>query len=423
MKVLSFLARLIRRLFRVQANDTTYKSAPVALTPGIDVQPQTVEIPPANEVIEPVKRPARRAKKVSSAETGLTLAELLDGIDSTLESLTFGDGELNGFMDRSTVKALRTLGPTLLPFGLNSLLDWGNGVSRFVTNTSTFPSLVFIAMNDGERAIDGMCSPDFFFAVKEKKVPALVTRVDGVVYQTGFGWRDKKLNRTVWASFYVGINKATGEVKTTSYLTHSPVRTRTGTYCQRKWEVGSWFGGESQEESRNAVAHCVSVMFNAWSSIPDHWTVSASKRGKRFRAAIPRSRTASYFRNRDRSALTSGGKLRPIIHHVREHVRQLADGSESTVKEHIRGVRSFVWNGAQCDVIAPRFHTWYANKFDVAAADETSESADRLIPLSAVVGAIVEMESTQRAVPVSSLPRLSDEQQPEQLKEIARVAA
>jgi len=93
---------------------------------------------------------------------------------------------------------------------------------------------------------------------------------------------------------------------------------------------------------------------NWWISREENWSVAVKKAGERITFAIPKKLTAQFFKDRIK-VTNDAGSTKRIIHHVREHEREVGEG-KTTVKEHIRGLANFDWKGYDCRVTAPKFN-------------------------------------------------------------------
>ena len=83
---------------------------------------------------------------------------------------------------------------------------------------------------------------------------------------------------------------------------------------------------------------------------------------------MDKSLTKKYFADRDKTIKTASGRNKKIVHYVKEHERDYK-GKKTIVKEHIRGVSKFTWNGYECLVTAPEFHSLPTAQFNVGAED------------------------------------------------------
>jgi hypothetical protein len=79
--------------------------------------------------------------------------------------------------------------------------------------------------------------------------------------------------------------------------------------------------------------------------------------------------TKKYFADRDLTVRTENGNRKKIIHFVSEHERTVKD-KKVVIKEHLRGLNKFTWNGYDCVVTAPKFSRLDTVVFDLAPEQE-----------------------------------------------------
>lgn len=339
-----------------------------------------------------------------------TLGELLDGIDKTFKALTIGTSG-DSCTHHETRIGLRRLGPTVIPESWLNIPpaadpNWTGGEWMPIVNPVLsevnkidFPSLIFIAVNEGDLTDDHWLYPDFLYATRLDRRPSYTGAVGDVIYETGAAYRTTT-KRLSWQSFHVGIDKKTGVVTAGRelYRQYVPIDKHGGHgYMRTQWDVplrSTEWGGDSHQLHR--LAYMFARAFQFWRAKAAFWSVSVRKDGRRCTFAIHPKQTAVYFRDRGRTALTAGGKLRPIIHHVREHPRVLASGRETTVREHIRGLRTFNWRGYLCAVTAPKFHIWSADQFVLPGMPEEVRHKDKdYLSIKELGGDLAYMEDMQ----------------------------
>lgn len=78
--------------------------------------------------------------------------------------------------------------------------------------------------------------------------------------------------------------------------------------------------------------------------------VGYEKEHVNFGIELPRAKY--FFADRDNDVLAADGKRKRIFHYVSEHSR-LVKGKLTSVREHYRGLRSFVWNGYDINIVLP----------------------------------------------------------------------
>ena len=86
--------------------------------------------------------------------------------------------------------------------------------------------------------------------------------------------------------------------------------------------------------------------------------------------ALDWKRTSYFFKDRD-TVLTPKGKPARIFHIVKPHLRKKADGTESAVHLHFRGLRRFKWGNYNVHITVPGLHHIPLTDFTVGLNDMT----------------------------------------------------
>ena len=334
------------------------------------------DITPKGEVLK------RRYDKSKSK----TLSDLLDELEYTFDAMEI-DYDKMSYLLKSEVKGLKKYGVSVIPELVNK--SDKNLEQTFINSNVELPSILFMAINDGESSNDkqNFMNPDFFFAIKQKKCPWFVAKQTGVIFNCGFGYRDAydKDKKILWVNFYITVNQS-GEVLCTHYLANNTVQTPTGMYNKKSWVVYNW--GRNDLE-KDYVSKIVAHYFNTWISKRTMWSTTVERNEHRAVFYVDPRETKTYFKGRDKS-VTENGVTKRIIHLVEEHKRNYLNGRVAVVREHIRGLNKFTWKGFNCYVASPKFHidvqTYTAPAEDVAEEDvgvgkkyvETSAFADIL---------------------------------------------
>lgn len=155
-------------------------------------------------------------------------------------------------------------------------------------------------------------------------------------------------------------------------------------FITHQWEVEKYWI-EPFQKGRASYGEVVAMAVNFAMTIDNHWNLSVHRKTSRHRKypltcnlIINETLVKRLFRNRDKveRVMTKGGKRRPILHWARAHYRRNFEQptswakrlfyrlfpyfrkvrSVSTVKTHLRGLTSFVLDGAQCRLILPGLH-------------------------------------------------------------------
>ena len=107
------------------------------------------------------------------------------------------------------------------------------------------------------------------------------------------------------------------------------------------------------------------MAINSALSVDNGVHVRVAKGSKRVTFAIDMLRTPYFFKDRDKT-VNENGKTQKIFHIVAGHKRKPANGEETTVKSHFRGIRKFMWNGFKINILLTGKHikSFNENKAD-----------------------------------------------------------
>jgi len=306
---------------------------------------------------------------------GKTIKKTLDNLDAHFERL-YIKREVKGWSgsaDWNTLRALRKMGPFVPQPGYQVESDKIEHEKR--------PTMMFFA-NDPSFQMDEDDNIAFVYAIK------LPTRnqwfleahnKEHPVYEIGIGFQcGHTEGKLYWGTYDVQIidNQA---VPLKRLYGHQVSLPNGEGYVSRNWRL-STFGSDNNIEGVKYYAHSV---FNFWQAKNEMWHVICKKDGKRMTFCVPKKDTKHYFK--DRENVVEDGVSKKIIHHVRAHDRKTGGGS-SHVREHIRGLRQFKWNGYGINVKTPMIGnelifdefnvdpTWKTNK-----TITTAEAVTRLV--------------------------------------------
>lgn len=252
--------------------------------------------------------------------------------------------------------------------------------------------------------------PHIFFALKLTKLPMGVEPLPGHPYK--FGEVVKLDGKLMWLVMYAVIDKQTGKVSVCREQRQEIVdignRPRHEKDCARynkKWNgnPAMMYPHEAENKDLAKVMHHYKVIFKNvfdwWTQRKDEsWNVSVKQGKRRLVFSLNRMDTKRYFADRDLSIQTSTGKRKKIIHFVSEHERVVKD-KKVVIKEHLRGLNKFTWNGYDCVVTAPKFSQVSTVLFDVAP-EEGSELQEqykdaKLVGMTKVVDILINREESQ----------------------------
>jgi hypothetical protein len=225
-------------------------------------------------------------------------------------------------------------------------------------------------------------SPHIFFCLKISKLPMGVEPLPGHAYK--FGEVIKVYGKLMWMVMYVVIDKKTGKVSVCRELRQSEVQVkkrpsrsdRDCTHYNKRWSgnPAMMYPHEAENKDLQAVLHHYKItfknVFDWWTQRKDKsWNVSTRLGKRRLVFSLDRMDTKKYFADRDLTIQTETGKRKKIIHFVSEHERTIKD-KKVVIKEHLRGLNKFTWNGYDCVVTAPKFSKLNTVVFDIAPEEE-----------------------------------------------------
>lgn len=375
---------------------------------------------PAITALEP---PRQRTERHVKRKRDLT--DLLDSIKTTFDDLTLRADSMSWVASQTRI-GLRKLGPHIPEYDWQAQTksDWHQIFNddegpRPAVDPADLSTLIFIGFpnvahgtdqrgkNLGENPSDRGIQ-EFIFAVRLSKLPLLVEAVPGqAYYQCGIVYRVTKKS-LVWTSFYVVVGRD-GSVHAARerYCTNHSVTTKAGgngkkgrdrtthNYARKKlgFQIAAGQKWGSMDEIELVLARKFANAVKWWGKKASMWSISVASRGDRVTFCIPPGEAKTYFRDRGRNALTPAGKRRPIFHVCREHGRELPDGRVVVVKEHSKGLREFNWQGYECAITAPTFHTVLSHAFNVPSLESDNDEIPKgMIDISKVGKVISDYE-------------------------------
>lgn len=282
-----------------------------------------------------------------------TLSDLLDNIEATFNTYKLKLSP-NSWISRDECIGFRKLGAHVPQkiFDLHS--------SLVVVDKK--PSMFLVSSGAGH---DENGSMKYLFGIKHKKLPWHVQKVDGTPY--AFGMAHKYDKDLFWIHGWIVIT-SDNKVVLCEELRFDPIRLPNGHgYMRKKMDIPELAAGLKEGEFAKdlVVKMAFAAAFNYWVKRADRWSVSVLHRGERLTFSVDKENTKRYFANRDKTVKTETGHTKKIVHFVQEHDRAV-NGKTTKVKEHIRGLSVFDWNGYKCVVTAPEFHHAASISFDIA---------------------------------------------------------
>jgi hypothetical protein len=227
-----------------------------------------------------------------------------------------------------------------------------------------------------------------------------------------FGEVVKLDGKLMWIVMYAVIDKHTGEISVCREqrqeivnIRNRPRSERDRTYYNRRWNgnPAMMYPHEAENQDMKKVLHHYKVIFKNvfdwWTQRKDEsWNVSVKQGKRRLVFSLDRMDTKRYFADRDLSIQTSTGKRKKIIHFVSQHDRVVRD-KKVVIKEHLRGLNKFTWNGYDCVVTAPKFSQISTVIFDIAP-EEASELQEqyrdaKLVGMTKVVDLLTKHEDSK----------------------------
>lgn len=310
--------------------------------------------PSGEEYIEVPESP--EAESTPKAEKfPKTLSDLLDNIEGTFNTYKLKLSP-NSWISRDECIGFRKLG---------AHIPHKNYI-RFSKHKPTAvdkkPSMFLVSLGAYDNEENGALK--FLFGIKHKKLPWHVKKVDGTPY--AFGMAHKYDKELFWIHGWIVITPD-NELVLCEELRYDPIRLPNGHgYMRKKMDIPELAAGlkEGDLAKDQVVKLTFTAAFNWWVGRAERWSVAVLSKGERLTFSVPKEDTKRYFANRDKTVKTATGKAKKIVHYVHEHDRVINNKSVK-VKEHIRGLSVFDWNGYKCIVTAPEFHHAVSINFDI----------------------------------------------------------
>ena len=345
---------------------------------------------------EPVKQKAPEAKQRRPRNTKRSqdLSDLLDNLDITFESLKLPSMK-ESWLERDSIIGLKKLGIHIpSPWEM----EWTEDSSKiFLDVSKPLPAIMCVAIPNKEEK-ENKVYPKIMFAIKYKKLPWHVAYHSGVPYLYGGAYEFH--GKLFWMHMYVTVNRKTGAMtfceelqKVTNVIR---VNGKQPTfYVSKQWKEASFLVDDlsSVEAMKNCSMNVMRAMHKWWINRDDRWNVIIKKNGDRITFGVNDKDTPYFFKNRDK-VVTENGETKRIIHYVKEHERT-RNGKTNVIKQHIRGLREFNWNGYHCKVMSPKLETKTAATFTVGS--EESDGQEDMVYLSKVGKMLADFEERKKA--------------------------
>jgi len=231
-------------------------------------------------------------------------------------------------------------------------VDFGNKVC--VDNIKFMPAMMAVAFPHADS--EDQIFPHVFFCFKLTRLPFGVQPLKGHPYRVGVVYKlDEKL---LWVTMHIVVDVDTGELKICREAKQAivDVKDRHRTRYNKRWNGDPCLidGHDPDKYSPEEYLHHYKVtfknVFDWWvGRRNESWNVAVKKNKRKLTFSIGRTETKRYFADRDKTV-----NKKKIIHYVTEHQRMVRNKS-ITIKEHLRGLDTFSWNGYDCKVTAPKF--------------------------------------------------------------------
>lgn len=334
-----------------------------------------------NEVSEPTPPKRRRYKKRQpyfkfkdgqAMSFPQTLSELLDNLQKMFKVIQLP--VWSSWIPADERVAFTRLG-IYVPHPFE--FDWPKqGEQVCVKSLEILPTMIALALPHEDE--EDKVWPHVFFCFKLSRLPLGVEPLKGHPYRVGMVLNIYE--KTLWLTMYMVIDKKTGELRICKEERHEIVtvgKNKTSMSYNRRWNgnPAMYFAHNFEKQTIDNVDHTYKCLFKTafdwWVERKDQsWNVAVKKGKQKLTFAIGRSETKKYFADRDKTV-----NKKKIIHFVREHERTVK-GRTVTIKEHLRGLDKFVWNGYSCVVTAPKFSLVSSAVFNLTPTEVDDDAAN-----------------------------------------------
>jgi len=344
-------------------------------------------VPVSAVVLEvPQAEPPRKQRKYNKDKTK-TFSDLLDNLEYTFNCVKLPTMK-ESWLERDSIIGLKKIG-IHVPNPWNARM---NHKDSKVDIAKPLPAIMCISTATANTInTKKYLYPKIIFAVKLKKLPWHVAKKSGTPYQ--FGMACDLDDKLFWICMYMTVNKSTGEIQFCDELRVKAHKiNRQKTFYSKTWSGPSYLEDvlRTVEENKNLAKNLFVAMHDWWSERDARWNVVVRKNGDRVTFGVDNSQTPYYFKDRDKSIKTATGQTKKIVHYVKEHDRKINDKT-TVVKEHIRGLQDFNWNGYNCLVVSPKLQAQTSATFTIPAGDDDSEPSN-VVYLSKVGKLLADLE-------------------------------
>ena len=309
---------------------------------------------------QPKKRKKNKQRKRDHLGAHYYLGDLLDQLDNSFKSLDS--------LKKVNKQAYKTFSKVSCHVASTDLLR-GTGNQYSITRDQ-IPSVGCSFISDtGDkritRVVDGeeFRAPTFCY-FRRIKNPINVQQSNGITLEVCSVFEFEKGPEAV--NYYVSIDEDLNITPLKElHVKEVPVRPKVSRKNNRPFSIrrAYWqqapyiedMAKEHHETLEEAAAYLTWIAINSVLAMDSGVHVRVAKGSKRVTFAIDMLRTPYFFKDRDKT-VNENGKTQKIFHIVAGHKRKLANGEETTVKSHFRGIRKFMWNGFKINILLTGKH-------------------------------------------------------------------
>jgi len=354
-------------------------------------------------------------------------------------------GEAPSSLSDADLAMAKRLGATVVYDDMRYILDPTAENPEYPTRINhrlTVPKFAFIGMPmfpDEKRTDD---ANDLYFVLCHRVTnlpPQWAPTGPGYAYMACIWVRWKKHGRLNWL-YYFTVDERDGAIyPCRSFSAHS---SRVGPSCrsrgryisQPRWEIDKYWRTQPVKDRHGkslSFGQLVCLALNYAPHIDTHWRFDMTRHAAKFQRyplrvslVLNPEIVTKVFRGRDKveHVMTRGGRRRPILHWTRAHYRKRYAKPRnrwvallwkllpflrpvvgvSTVKTHLRGLRTFVLDGYDCEIRLPGLHSATLASSDLTGVTDGARGT---------IGDWIDMDG-DAAIEASLLPEGSVRQKP-----------
>lgn len=208
-----------------------------------------------------------------------------------------------------------------------------------------------------------------------------VQRIQGTRYLVGQIGEDLSSQKEITVCSYVDLDFKCRLIRVPRLIIEKDVvLPKGGGYCVKTWGVPEIHGADVyrtckeefssiEEVSARVLVSCFGACYTAWMKRHDYYQISTRRKKSKVTFCVDKGEQKFFFKDRKKTVMAHDGKRKRIIHYVGAFTR--SNGQH--VKEHLRGIRQFFWNGYKVTISVPRFHL-QIHDFDAQSIDKEDMS-------------------------------------------------